>query len=127
MATYLLVDENLEIRATDNKAHPHPTGHPTWRWLKRVETKPPHNPNTELLEAPVVTATATEYRITYSKRPLTGPELAALKQARAQDFLNSDHLIATALIAIIAAIKDPAQQAGLPDDEIELKAWLEAI
>jgi hypothetical protein len=130
MASYVLVDEFGNIRARDDQPHDHPAGHPTWRWLEEVIIRSVFDPELEIETEPTVTITATQRIVEYPKRILTGPERAAIKQARVADFIANDHLVPTAILAIIEAMKagvGSPEWGALPDDELELDAWLNTI
>jgi hypothetical protein len=130
MPAYVLVDELGEIRARDSQHHPHPAGHPGWKWLEEVIIHSVFDPELEIETAPTVTLTPTQRIVEYPKRLLTGQEMAAIKQARVADFIANDHLVPTAILSIIKAMKagvGSPEWDALPDDELELDAWLNNI
>ncbi len=127
MARYILVDGNNDARASGTKLLPNPTGHPDWRWLKEVITRPSHDPETEVVEQAVTTRTETEYRIEYPVRSMTEQELADYKSKRAAEFVGGSVVTMRALLAVMAAIKDPKLAPSLPSDKAQLVKWLEKI
>jgi len=121
-------DDVVKTNALSENKPPRARGHPGWRWLKKTFVNPPHDPETQVKEGPVISVTATEYQTAYTVRQKTPAELQDAKDNEVSNVaaVHGSRVLYKGLLAVCQAVKS-GDVTGLPATDAEMVAWLKGL